>query len=298
MPLSLSPRTLSPVPPSAARPASSAGKSPASEPPEAGVPDGEPRPGFWARLHTRLLDVYGFAALLLLWELAPRLGWLDARYFPPVSKIAATGLRMLGTGELPRHVVASLLRTLAGLGAALLVAVPAGLYLGGRSPRLARFLAPLFGLFSQVNAFALFPVFVLFFGIGELAKFAILFWACLWPLLLGTLSAVAGADPLLVKTARSMGLSGVELTREVLLPAALPVILTAARVGTLVAFLMLAAAEMAGANSGLGWVVLNAMQYNMLDRLFLAAIVIALIGAALQAVLLRLEKRLVFWAHT
>lgn len=257
----------------------------------------EPHRPWWARVHERLLDVYGFAALLLVWELAPRLGWIDARFFPPVSKIGATGLRMLSTGELPRHVVASLLRTLAGLGAALLVAVPLGLYLGGRNPRLGRFLEPLFQLFAQVNAFALFPVFVLFFGIGELAKFAILFWACLWPLLLGTLGAVAAADPLLVKTARSMGLSGVELTREVLLPAALPVILTAARVGTLVAFLMLAAAEMAGANVGLGWVVLNAMQYNSLDRLFLAAFVIALLGAALQRVLLRAERRLVFWAH-
>lgn len=267
-------------------------------PPRTSSSDPEPRPGAWARLHARLLDVYGFAALLLFWELAPRLGWLDAHFFPPVSTIAATGLRMLGSGELPRHVVASLLRTLAGLGAALLVAVPLGLYLGGRSPRLSRFLQPLFQLFAQVNAFALFPLFVLFFGIGEPAKFAILFWACVWPVLLGTLSAVAGADPLLVKTARSMGLGGVELTRQVLLPAALPVILTAARVGTLVAFLMLTAAEMAGASSGLGWVVLNAMQYNSLDRLFLAAVVIAVLGAALQRVLLRVERRLVFWAHT
>jgi NitT/TauT family transport system permease protein len=257
----------------------------------------EPVRSWGARVHARLLDVYGFAALLALWELAPRLGWLNRRYFPPISVIAATGLRMLQNGELPRHVAASLGRTLVALGVALAVAVPFGLYLGGRAPRLARFLQPLFNLLAQVNAFALFPVFVLFFGIGEVAKFAILFWACVWPLLLGTVGAVQGVDPLLVKTARSMGLSGVELTRRVLLPASLPVIVTAARVGTLFAFLMLAAAEMAGANQGLGWVVLNAMQYNSLDRLFLAAFVIAGLGALLQRALVRLEKRLVFWVH-
>ena len=256
-----------------------------------------PARSWGARVHERLLDVYGFAVLLALWELAPRLGWLNPMFFPPLSVIAATGVHMIANGELPRHVLASLGRTFLGLGVAAALAVPLGLYLGGRSPRLARFLGPLFNLFAQVNAFALFPVFVLFFGIGEVAKFAIIFWACLWPLLLGTIGAVASVDSALVKTARSMGVGGVELVREVLLPAALPVILAAARGGALTAFVMLVAAEMAGASTGLGWVVLNAMHYTAFDRLFLATVVIAALGALLQHGLLRLERRLVFWAH-
>lgn len=246
-------------------------------------------------VHERILPLYAFALLATLWELAPRLQWVEAQFFPPLSRVLAAGWSLAVTGDLFRHLAVSLGRTLAGLGAAFAVGVPLGFLLAGRLPRLTRFFRPLFTLLGQVNAFTLFPVFVLFFGIGELTKFTIIFWACLWPLLLGTLRGVGGVDPLLVKTARSMGCSRNLLVRRVVLPAALPVIIGGARVGALLAFLMLVGAEMIGASAGLGWLVHNSAMNYVIDRLFLAGLLIAVLGAALQRGLVALERRVVFW---
>lgn len=250
---------------------------------------------FALRLHERLLGLYGAATLLVLWELLPRLHWIESQFFPPLSRVLLEGWRLAATGALFEHIAVSLGRTLLGFGGALAIGVPLGFLLGGRFPRLARFLLPLFMLLGQVNAFSLFPIFVLFFGIGEVAKFAIIAWACLWPLLLGTLRGVAAVDPLLVKTARSMGCDGITLLRDVLFPAALPIILGGARVGLLVAFIMLVGAEMVGASTGLGWLVHNASMNYVIPRLFLAALIIAVLGALAQRGLLRLERHLVFW---
>lgn len=251
--------------------------------------------GLASRAHQQLVPFYVFGVLAAVWEVAPRRRWIDGQFFPPLSRVLAAGWALTASGEIFRHLAMSLARTAAGLGAAFAVGVPLGFLLAGRLPRLVRLLRPLFALLGQVNAFTLFPVFVLFFGIGELAKFCIIFWACLWPLLLGTLRGVAEVDPLLVKTARSMGCSRARLLRSVVLPAAAPLILGSARVGALVAFLMLVGAEMIGASAGLGWLVHNSAMNYVIDRLFFAGLMIALLGAAFQRGLAALERRVVFW---
>jgi len=243
----------------------------------------------------KLIDYCGVAALLILWEAAPRLGWIDSRFFPPLSAIAVEGLNLVRDGTLLLHVIISLKRTLLGLLCAIALAVPLGFVLGGWFPRVTRFLSPLLKLLGQINAFSLFPLFVLFFGIGELAKFSIIFWSCLWPVLFTTISGVQGVDPLLVKLTRSMGGGKLILFAKVLLPGSLPSIFTGIRTGATVAFLMLIAAEMIGASSGLGWLVLNASFNYLMPRLYLAALLIALLGMVINASLHRLEARLTRW---
>jgi NitT/TauT family transport system permease protein len=248
-----------------------------------------------AVLHDRLLDWYGMIALLLLWEAAPRLGWIDNQFFPSPSVIVQTGWKLAVTGELFVHIGVSLQRTIQGLLCAIALAVPLAFVLGGWFPRLTRFLSPLLNLFGQINAFSLFPLFVLFFGIGELAKFSIIFWSCLWPILFTTLAGVQGVEPLFVKMARSMGSGRLTLFLKVLLPGALPSIFTGVRIGATVAFLMLIAAEMVGAKSGLGWMVMNAQVNYLIPRLYLAAVIIALLGMALNCGIHWLEGRVVKW---
>jgi NitT/TauT family transport system permease protein len=233
--------------------------------------------------------------LLALWELAPRLGWIDNQFFVPLSGVLRAAAEMAATGELFIHIVVSLGRTLGGLLGAVLVAIPLGFLLGGWFPRLTRFFQPLLHTFGQVNAFSLFPIFVLFFGIGELAKFSVICWSCLWPLLFGTVVSVRSIDPLLIKTARSMNCDGPTFVKEVLWPAALPAIMTAVRIGAMVSFLMLIAAEMIGANRGLGRLVLNATINYQMPRVYLAATTTAVLGLALQYGLNALERRLVHW---
>lgn len=246
-------------------------------------------------INDRLIDYYGIAILLILWETAPRLGWIDSQFFPPLSSILAEGLKLVKDGTLLTHIAISMERTLLGLVGAVALALPLGFVLGGWFPRVTRFLSPLLKLLGQINAFSLFPLFVLFFGIGELAKFSIIFWSCLWPVLFTTIAGVQEVDPLFAKLARSMGSGRMILLVKVLLPGSLPSIFTGVRIGATVAFLMLIAAEMIGAGSGLGWLVLNASVNYIIPRLYLAALLIALLGTAINASLHRLEARLIRW---
>jgi NitT/TauT family transport system permease protein len=124
-------------------------------------------------IHDRLLDYYGIAAFLVLWEIVPKLGWADRAFIPPPSAIFAAGWKMAVTGELFAHIAVSLERVLLGFAAAVATALPLGFVLGGYFPRVTKFLSPLLKILGQVNAFSLFPVFILLFGIGEFAKFVI-----------------------------------------------------------------------------------------------------------------------------
>lgn len=248
-----------------------------------------------AKVNDWLLDWYGIVAIVVLWELTPRLGWIDTQFFPPPTAILDEGRKLIAKGEFFVQVVASLRRVVTGLAAALAVGVPVGFLLGGWFPRLTAFIRPLLRLFGQINAFSLFPLFVLFFGIGELAKFCIIFWSSLWPILFTTISGVQRVDPSFVKVARSMGSSRLSLFRKVLFPAALPSIFTGVRLGASVAFLMLIAAEMIGASAGLGWVVLNSSQNYLIPRLYLAAAVIAVLGMGMNYSLHFLEARTIRW---
>jgi NitT/TauT family transport system permease protein len=235
------------------------------------------------------------AVLLGLWELAPRLGWIDSQFFPPPSKILAAAAVLVGSGELFLHIGASLARALIGFSVAITIAIPTGVVLAGRYPRATQVLSGLLSLLGQINAFTLFPLFVLFFGIGEAAKFGIIFWSCLWPVLGCTILGVRKIDPTIIKGARALGCDQATLFRAVLLPAALPAIFSGARVGAGVAFLMLAAAEMIGAQAGLGWLVQNAsMNYNI-PRLYVAAVAIALMGISIDKSLHSYERHVIRW---
>lgn len=243
----------------------------------------------------RWLDVIGPAAAVALWELAGQLRWIDTQFVPTPSMVAREGVRFTLSGELIVHTASSLARTFAGLLAALFTALPLGFLLASTFPRLTRRLMPLFALLGQVNAFSLFPLFVLFFGIGEEAKFAVIYWSCVWPLLFATLAGVERVDPMLIRAARSMGAPRHTLVLKVLLPATVPALFAGARVGTMVAFLMLIAAEMIGAKSGLGWVVRNSTINYIIPRMFLAAAVLAMLGGLLEWAIDTLERWVVRW---
>jgi NitT/TauT family transport system permease protein len=248
----------------------------------------------WA-LNERLIDWYGIIVLVVLWEIGPRQGWIDIQFFPPPSLIIAEGLKMAAKDELLIQITSSMTRLIRGLGAALAVGIPLGFILGGWFPRLTHFLRPLLRLLGQINAFSLFPIFVLFFGIGELAKFAVIFWSCIWPILFSTIAGVQGVDPLYVKVARSMGSGSLTIFTRVLFPGALPSLFTGIRFGTTIGFLMLIAAEMIGATTGLGWLVHNSSMNYVIPRLYLAAALIAFLGMGMNYILHFLEARIITW---
>ncbi|MFD9452042.1 ABC transporter permease [Streptomyces sp. NPDC059985] len=245
-------------------------------------------------LRAALLRSAAIIALLAVWETAPRLGLVDATFLPPVSEVAVAWWELLGDGQLGEHARASLTRSFGGFAIAVVVAVPLGLLIGWYRP-VAAFLGPLLELFRNTAALALLPVFVLLLGIGETSKVSIVVYACVWPILLNTISAVGNADPTLVRLARSMDLSTPRLFQKVILPSSVPAIFTGIRLAGAVSILVLVAAEMIGAKAGLGYLI-NASQYNFaIPQMYAGIITISAIGVAFNQVLVTIERRLSVW---
>lgn len=236
-------------------------------------------------------------AFLLLWELAPRLGLVDRTFLPPFSVVAKSWWVLAANGTLWGNASASLTRAFGGFFLSIAIAVPLGLFIGWYRP-VAQVLDPLLELFRNTAALALLPVFTLILGIGETSKIAIVVYACLWPILLNTVAGVRNVDPLLIKSARSMGLSPLRLFAKVVLPASVPNIFTGIRLAGAYSVLILIAAEMVGAKAGLGYYI-NYAQFNFqIPQMYAGILTISALGLLLNLTLLRLERRLSRWRTT
>ena len=236
----------------------------------------------------------GIVALAAIWEAVPRLGLVDATFLPPLSQVLDAWWQLLASGELLTHVTASLTRSLSGFGLAIAASVPLGLLIGWYKP-VATILNPLLEVFRNTAALALLPVFVLILGLGETSKVAIIVYGCSWPILLNTISGVRTVDPLLIKSARSLGLSPLRLFRKVVLPAAVPTIFTGIRLAGAYSILILIAAEMVGAKAGLGYLI-NSAEYNFaVPDMYAGIITISAIGLAINQILVAVERRFSTW---
>ncbi|MCW2620532.1 MAG: Nitrate/sulfonate/bicarbonate transporter permease, permease protein [Frankiales bacterium] len=234
------------------------------------------------------------ALFLALWEIAPRVGLADRTFLPPFSEVAQAWWGLVQDGSLRDNTEASLKRALGGFVLAVLIAVPLGLALGWYRP-LAEVLNPLLEVFRNTAALALLPVFVLVLGIGETSKIAIVTYSCVWPVLLNTMAGVQGVDPLLVRSARSMGLSAPQLFRKVVLPGAVPTIFTGVRLAGAFSILVLLAAELVGAKAGLGYLITASQSSFQIPDMYAAIVTISLLGLVLNQALLLLERRATRW---
>ncbi|MDR1166628.1 MAG: ABC transporter permease subunit [Deltaproteobacteria bacterium] len=228
---------------------------------------------------------------LLLWELLSRLALINPVFFPPLSAILQTAFQPPLSGTLPEALWASLSRALPGFLIATLAGVPLGLALGVAGGSLKELSAFPLEVFSQVNPFLLFHVLILFMGIGEAPKIAIVAWSCLWPTLFGSMNAALSVNPSLIKAGRAMGLSRAGLLAKIVFPAGFPLVLASLRLSLGYSLFMLIAAEMMGASSGLGFLALNSQETFQLRPMYASVLVIALVGLALDASL-RLGGRL------
>lgn len=244
--------------------------------------------GGWLWKIASLVAVFG------LWELLPRVGAVDPVWFPPLSAVIAVMWQMLRTGELQNHIAGSLMRSLVGFALAAAVAVPLGLSIGWYA-RVRSFLTPALEFFRNTSALALLPVFILFLGIGEASKIGIVTFACFFPILLSTIAGVKSVDPMLIKSARSLSLSAPAIFTKIILPSAVPSVFTGFRLAAQSSILVLIAAEMVGATRGLGYLI-NYAQFNFLiPKMYAGILTIALIGLAINQLLVAGERRLSRW---
>ncbi|NOU87719.1 ABC transporter permease subunit [Paenibacillus sp. LMG 31460] len=250
-----------------------------------------------AKLRKLFKNAIVIVALLFVWEVAPRVGLVDRTFFPPISEIAAAWWQLLLSGDLTEHTIASLSRSLGGFTLAILISIPLGLAIGWWKP-VSEYLNPLLELLRNTAALAILPVFILLLGLGETSKIAIVLYACTFPLLLNTISGVKNVDPLLIKSARSMGLSPVSLFRKVIIPAATPTIFVGIRQAGAGSILVLVAAEMVGAKSGLGYLIQYTQFSFQITNMYAGIISISVIGLIINYLLVTLEKRLTGWKQT
>jgi NitT/TauT family transport system permease protein len=232
--------------------------------------------------------------LLALWETAPRIGLADRVFLPPFSEVAVAWWELLADGQLWDDARASLVRSLSGFGLAVALAVPLGLLIGWYK-RVADLLGPLLEVFRNTAALALLPVFVLLLGIGETSKVSIVLYACTWPVLLNTISAVRTVDPTLLKLAQSMDLPPWRLFQKVILPASVPAVFTGIRLAGGTAILVLVAAEMVGAKAGLGFLINNSQFNFAIPQMYAGILTVSALGVAFNQFLVALERRFTSW---
>ena len=252
------------------------------------------RGGAFAR---RFTARYGLLiGFLILWQVASTQRWVSPAVFPPLDVIAGAMWRGLTIGSLPGDIAISLQRAGLAFGAAVALGIPLGLLMG-QSRAVERALDPILQLFRQTSALALYPVFILVLGLGEESKVFVIFWATLFPILLATIGGGKEVDAKLIEMARSFGASPVTVFRRVILPASVPAIFVGLRLSATTALLLLIAAEMIGARSGLGFQVMNA-QYNFQIPLMYAAIfLLAALGLIANYLLVLLQTRLCRWSE-
>ncbi|WP_256753550.1 ABC transporter permease [Mesorhizobium sp. Mes31] len=241
--------------------------------------------------------LYGLPLLglfFLLWEIAPRLGWLNRIFFPPLSEVLVAWWDMLASGVLIEHIGISLQRAAIGFALGVVVAIPLGLLMG-RYSLFEKVSDLLVQTLRNTSQFALLPVFILLLGIGEGSKVAITFYSSVFFLLVNTISGVKSVDPLLIKAARSMGTSDFDLFRKVILPASIPSIVAGARLAVKSSLFAVIGAEMLAAKSGLGFLIQNSQLMMETADMYAGILTLTVIGLTVNYLLVWFERWATAW---
>jgi NitT/TauT family transport system permease protein len=238
--------------------------------------------------------VVGLAGVLALWELVTRTGWVPPLFLPSPLGVLAAGVEMVQSGELLTHLATSLGRILLGFGLGALGGVAVGLAVGVFS--LAEAVGtPLIAATFPIPKIALLPLLILWLGIGEASKVAVITLGVFFPMAINTYAGVRHADPLLLRAAVSFGAGRWSLVRKVMLPSALPMIFAGLKLGAGTSLLLLVAAEMIAAASGIGFLVLHAQNLMETTKLMVGIVLLSLLGVCSHWLLTRLERAVIPW---
>jgi sulfonate transport system permease protein len=243
--------------------------------------------------HWRIAGLALPFAMLSLIELAVRAGWLPDHLVPAPSEILATLARM-GLSRLARHVGASTLRVLAGFGAGAALALVIGAAMG-LSQRIESLLEPSFQALRSIPSLAWVPVLLLWMGIDEAPKITLIAIGAFFPVHLAVVAGIRGVDRKLVELGAVYRLNAFALFRRILLPAALPQIVTGLRTGLSLAWMFMVAAELIAATRGLGYMLSDGRETGRPDLVFGAILLLALLGKLTDGAMRHVEGRLLSW---
>jgi len=257
----------------------------------------EDRTAFLRRREHRAVKVLTLLGILALWELFTRVGWVPALFLPSPLGVLRELIEMARSGQILVHVTASLRRLLLGFAVGAGAGISVGVAVGFFS--LAEAVGqPLIAATFPIPKIALLPLLILWLGIGEASKVAVIALGVFFPMAINTYAGVRQADPLLIRAAVSFGAGRWSVIRKVVIPSALPMVFAGLRLGAGTALLLLVAAEMIGAESGIGFLVLQAGNLMETTRLMVGIVVLSLLGVLSHWALTWLERLVIPWRHT
>jgi sulfonate transport system permease protein len=250
-----------------------------------------------SRLRNWLLALAIPVAFAVAWEVAVRFGVAPGRLMPPPSRLAHTAFALAASGELQVHVAATMTRVVIGFA----IGATAGTLIGmltGASDTARRLLDPSIQALRAIPSIAWVPIFILWFGIFETSKLALIALGVFFPVYLGMLSAIQGVDRKLVEVGRVFGFSNIGIMLRIIWPAVLPTWIASLRSGLGLGFMFVVAAELMGASEGVGYLLLDGQQMGRADSILVAMIIFALLGKISDGVLVALTRPLLRWQDT
>jgi sulfonate transport system permease protein len=248
----------------------------------------------WRLIARPALGVLLPLVLALAWEAAVWAGWSNGRLVPPPSRVIATIVELAASGELARHITATLTRVGLGFGFGVL----AGTLLGaatGYWDMARRLFDPTVQALRAIPSIAWVPLFILWLGIFETSKVALIAVGVFFPVYLGVMGAIVAVDRKVVEVGRIFRLSGPAMIRRILLPAVLPAYVVSLRVGLGLGWMFVVAAEFMGASEGLGYLLIDGQQLGKPAQILAAISIFALLGKITDALIQLVTAPLLRW---
>jgi NitT/TauT family transport system permease protein len=240
------------------------------------------------------LSLISFIVILCLWEMVSRMMWIPSLFLPAPSEILLEGWGMLKTGVIFNHVFASLSRILLGFSIACVAGVMIGILIGFFSiPEAIG--NPLIAATFPIPKIAILPLLILWLGIGEPPKVAVIALGVFFPMVINVYTGVKNVDPLLIKAALSLGSNRTRVIRKVILPGILPMVFAGMKLGIGIALLLVVAAEMVAADAGIGFMILTAADLMQTKKLMVGLIILSLLGIFFNWLFQKMEKISIPW---
>ena len=234
------------------------------------------------RLWAVARNTFPFVVVGGVWEIIAHLGIFPIKLFPPLEQVARAFVTLTLSGVLPLHALETLLRLIAGFGLAAIVGVCIGVLMG-RSRRMEDIVLPLVAVLAPIPGLAYAPLFLLWFGPGEVSAVLLVAFVSVFPVIFNSWTGVKAVKEIWMRSAQALGADNHRIFRHVILPGSLPFILTGLRLGLAQAWRILVAVEMLAAVPwGLGWLIFGAREFLNTDVMMAGITVIALIGLTLE----------------
>jgi len=242
----------------------------------------------------RMLSIFSPILLLLLWEVMVQTTLLDKRFFPAPSSIVGTFSNLITSGELWKHLTASISRIGVGFVMGTIPAILLGITMGlFRWPR--AFFSPMVASLYPIPKIAILPLIMLIFGLGEMSKYVIIAIGVFFLVLYNTWAGVMNIPSIYLDVGKNFGASRLQFYWTIAIPGALPLIFTGLKLAAGVALLIIVAAEFVGAKTGIGYLIWQSWQTFSVETMYVGLVVIAILGYLVSLMMDELEHFLIPW---